>query len=200
MVMAGTLREAQLAGREVTDREFALMTPMITKSTNNEVRILWRSFGGADWFGQQAEAFGLTELEIVGDYGTSPWGRTWSSAFDQVMLLRQLLLGEWGPLNEYSRGVAFELMTSVVPAQTWGVTAGVPEDWTVAQKNGFSGSIINSVGWVDEPGPSDGYVIAILTDGWPTFASGIAAVEVINEMAARAMLLPERGEFDTPIE
>lgn len=192
LVMAGTLFEAQQADREVTDRELALMTPMITRSTNNEVRILWRAFGGGDWFRQTADAYGIVDIDIVGDFNTSPWGRTRATSHEQVNLLRQVLLGEWGPLNEYSRGVALDLMTSVVPEQTWGVTAGVPEDWTVAQKNGFAGSIINSVGWVDEPGESDGYVIAILTEGWPNFATGIAAVEVISEIAARAMLLPLR--------
>ena len=28
-------------------------------------------------------------------------------------------------------------MTNVHPLQRWGITAGVPNGWTVAQKNGF---------------------------------------------------------------
>jgi beta-lactamase class A len=78
-------------------------------------------------------------------------------------------------------------MTSVVKDQTWGITAGVPPDWVVAQKNGFAGSTINSVGWVDEPGPSEGYVVAILTRGWSSHATGIAAVERISEVIAKTM-------------
>ena len=105
------------------------------------------------------------------------WGRTTTSARDQVDLLRQVLLGQGGPLNSESRAIALNLMTSVVSSQTWGVTAGVPSGWTVAQKNGFAGIVINSVGWVDEPGSSQGYVVAILSQGWPDHPSGIAAVE-----------------------
>lgn len=191
MVMAGTLLEAQDAQREVTEREMRLMAPMITRSTNNEVRILWRDFGGQDWFRQTADAFEMEDLDIVGDFNTRPWGRTRTSASDQVALLRQVLLGEWGPLEDEYRSVALDLMSSVVPEQTWGVTAGVPQEWSVAQKNGFAGGIVNSVGWVDEPGPSNGYVVAIMSEGSASISAGIPVVEAISEIIARAMLLPE---------
>jgi beta-lactamase class A len=191
MVMAGTLLEAQEADREVTAWEMGQMTPMITRSTNPPVRALWRSFGAGSWFTRQTEIFGLEQTTVQGEDGVTPWGRTGTSAHDQVDLLRQVLLGEWGPLDDESRATAVELMTAVVPSQTWGITAGVPDDWTVAQKNGFAGSIINSVGWVDEPGPSPGYVAAILTEGWGSHPEGIAVVERISGMIARAMLLPE---------
>ena len=163
-----------------------LLTPMISESTNSPVRSLWRSFGGSPWFREQGEVFGLTETNVAGD-DWSPWGGTRTSARDQVSLLRQVLLGEWGPIGSEYREIAFDLMTSVVPEQAWGVTAGVPEDWLVAQKNGFAGSTINSVGWVDEPGPSRGYVVAILTRGWPNRAAGIEAVERISQASAAVM-------------
>ena len=187
MVMAGTLLEAQKAGRPVSDRELDLMTPMITLSTNPQVRSLWSSFGGSPWFREQTEIFGLEETTAVGDDGAA-WGLTTTSAKDQVNLLRQVLLGEWGPIGSEYREVALDLMTSVDPSQTWGVTAGVPDDWVVAQKNGFAGITINSVGWVDEPGPGDGYVVAILSQGWPDHPSGIAAVEYVSEIVAAAMI------------
>lgn len=200
MVMAGTLLEAQTADREVTDREMQLMTPMITRSTNNEVRILWRSFGGQDWFQRTADAYGMADLDIVGDFNTSPWGRTRTSAADQVALLRQVLLGEWGPLEDAYRSVALDLMSSVVADQTWGITAGVPPEWKVAQKNGFAGGIVNSVGWVDEPGSSDGYVVAIMTEGSPSISAGIPVVEAVSEIIARAMLLEAREAVPDSVE
>ena len=190
MVVAGTLLEAQEEGRSVTDQEMAWMFPMITKSANSPVRALWRSFGGSPWFSEQGEIFGLRETTVRGDDGSS-WGGTRTSALDQVNLIRQVLLGDWGPLEPGYRAVALELMTSVVEDQTWGVTAGVPEGWVVAQKNGFAGRTINSVGWVDEPGPSDGYVVAILTRGWSTHAAGIAATERISETIAEVMTSPD---------
>jgi beta-lactamase class A len=186
LVMAGTLLQAQREGREVSEWEMSQLTPMITRSTNPPVRALWRSFGGSPWFRLQGQIFGLTETAITAD-GGSAWGLTTTSATDQVYLLRQLLIGDIGPLSAPYREVALELMLSVVPEQTWGITAGVPVGWRVAQKNGFAGITINSVGWVDEPGESLGYLVAILTQGWPDHPSGIAAVERVSRLIADSM-------------
>ncbi|HEY5889705.1 MAG TPA: serine hydrolase [Acidimicrobiia bacterium] len=187
MVMAGTLLEAQEDNREVSDWELSQLTPMITQSTNPQVRSLWSSFGSSPWFRQQTEIFELDETTVTAD-GGSAWGRTLTSASDQVDLMRQVLLGEWGPLEAEYRNEALALMTAVVPEQTWGVTAGVPPTWTVAQKNGFAGVTTNSVGWVDEPGTSNGYVVAILSTGWPNFTTGIPAVEFVSSSIADAMI------------
>ena len=186
MVMAGTLLEAQNESRTVSEWEMDQLRPMISESANGPVRSLWYSFGAAPWYRDQGRDFGLDDTTVRGDDGTA-WGLTTTSAADQVDLLRQVLLGEWGPLSDESRAVALELMTDVVPSQTWGVTAGVPDDWRVAQKNGFAGITINSVGWVDQPGPSNGYLVAILSQGWPDHPSGIAAVERVNRWVAESM-------------
>ncbi|MEX0795291.1 MAG: serine hydrolase [Acidimicrobiia bacterium] len=187
MVMAGTLLEAQNRGRDVTESEMSRLVPMITESANWPVRSLWQSFGASPWFRETGEIFGLLQTSITAD-GGSAWGATKTSASDQVGLLRQVLLGHGGLLDEGSRDVAFGLMTSVVPDQTWGVTAGVPGSWTVAQKNGFAGRIINSVGWVDPPGEDEGYLVAILTYGWPNHPAGIEAVERISLLVANSMV------------
>ena len=186
LVMAGTLLEAQGEGRAVTDWEMARLTPMITRSTNEEVRELWNHFGGSPWFREQHETFGMAQTRVTADDG-SAWGRTTTSARDQVDLLRQVLVGQFGPLQAEYRSIALDLMTSVVPSQSWGVTAGVPSGWRVALKNGFAGPTINSVGWVQGPGSDPGYVVAILTQGWADHPSGIAAVETINRIVAEAM-------------
>jgi hypothetical protein len=178
LVMAGTLLEAQSDGRELTSWERSQLEPMITESANNPVRDLWRNFGASPWFRRQADAFGLEQTNPVGDT-QSVWGRTTTSAKDQGDLIRQVLLGDWGPLEPEYREEAWDLMTSVVSSQTWGVTAGVPSGWTVAQKNGFAGHIANSVGFVQEPGSDEGYVIAVLSNGWSTWQRGVDAVEEI---------------------
>lgn len=63
-----------------------------------------------------------------------------------------------------------------------------PRAWTIAQKNGFAGRIINSVGWVDPPGEDEGYLVAILTYGWPNHPAGIEAVERISLLVADSMI------------
>ncbi|HEX6145817.1 MAG TPA: serine hydrolase [Acidimicrobiia bacterium] len=179
MVMAGTLYEAQSEMRSLSEWETSQLAPMIRESANNPVRALWNHFGGSPWFRLQAELFGLAQTTTVGD-NESGWGRTTTSAHDQVDLIRQVILGEWGPLDAGSRDHAWSLMTSVVPDQTWGVTAGVPPGWTVGQKNGFAGGVANSVGFIRHPDGADGYAIAILTSGWPAWARGVPTV---NEIA-----------------
>ncbi|MFP3915632.1 MAG: serine hydrolase [Actinomycetota bacterium] len=186
MVLGGTLAEAQAAGRELTSIERAWLEPMITESANPPVRDLWRHFGAAPWFTRQAERFGLEETRVVGDDG-SPWGRTTTSAYDQVGLLRQVLVAEDGILEERYRREAWELMTSVVPSQTWGVSEGVPGGWTVAQKNGFAGRTANSVGVVYDDASRPDYAVAILSYGWPAWQEGVGAVERIGAWVSSAL-------------
>lgn len=176
MVMAGTLVEAQNAGRELTSGERALMSDMIRRSADPPVRELWSRFGGSPWFSEQARRFGLDETRAVGDDG-QPWGRTTTSAYDQARLLHQVLLGTGGILHPPSVELAREMMTSVVESQTWGVTAGVPSGWTVAQKNGFAGSTTNSVGIVFDESTEPVYTVVVLSFGWPRWQDGIEPVE-----------------------
>lgn len=183
MVMAGTLLEAQRDSRPVSDWEMTQLRPMITQSTNPQVRRLWHSFGSSPWFRDQAEFFGLDETTVAADDG-SAWGLTTTSARDQVHLLRLILIDEDGPLEEEYRQVALDLLTSVVPEQGWGISAGVHEGWVVALKNGFAGITINSVGWVDDPDSDHGYLVAILSQGWSSHPPGIAAVEEISRLVS----------------
>jgi hypothetical protein len=186
MVMAGTLLEAQSEGRSVSAWEMSQLIPMITESANNPVRALWNSFGGSPWFRRQAVLFGMDQTSPVGDT-ESGWGRTTTSAADQVDLIRQVLLGDSGPIEAPYRDVAWSLMTSVVPEQRWGATQGVPQGWVVAQKNGFAGGVANSVGFVRRPDSADGYVIAVLTSGWSSWSRGVPTVNEISGWVSAAM-------------
>ncbi|MGH8912220.1 MAG: serine hydrolase, partial [Acidimicrobiia bacterium] len=116
-----------------------------------------------------------------------PWGRTRTSGLDQANLLRQVLLGEWGPLDSAGRDLALGLMTSVVPSQTWGVTAGVPAGRLVAQKNGFAAGTTNSVGVIHDAGGDPDYVVVVLTFGWPTWEVGVPVVEEIASWVAASL-------------
>jgi beta-lactamase class A len=192
MVMAGTLLEAQGVGRTPTAWERSQLEPMITQSANGPVRRLWRHFGGSPWFARQVDVFGLDETTVTADTG-SAWGLTRTSVADQVGLLRQVLVGEWGPLDGASRRLAWELMTSVAPDQTWGVTAGVPAGWKVAQKNGFAGVTANSVGVVADAGGEPRYVVAVLTTGWGNWRDGVATVEEVAGWVAEAVVGDQGG-------
>jgi Beta-lactamase enzyme family/S-layer homology domain len=189
MVMAGTLLEARSNGRAVTSWELGQLRPMITRSANEPVRALWGSYGGSPWYARQARIFELTQTTTVGDDGAA-WGRTTTSAKDQGDLVRQVILGDWGPLERADREIAWDLMTSVVAEQTWGITRGVPEGWTVGQKNGFAGGVANSVGYVARPGRQGGYVIAVLTNGWSSWERGVRVVDEISSWVADSLAAP----------
>ena len=131
----------------------------------------------------------LTQTTTVGDDGAA-WGRTTTSAKDQGDLVRQVILGDWGPLERADREIAWDLMTSVVSEQTWGITRGVPEGWTVGQKNGFAGGVANSVGYVARPGRQGGYVIAVLTNGWSSWERGVRTVDEISSWVADSLAVP----------
>jgi hypothetical protein len=84
-------------------------------------------------------------------------------------------------LTDSSRAYILNLMEHITPSQDWGVSGGVPAGVTVALKNGFSiinGWQINSMGWVHGDGRD--YLMAVLTDGNPTEAYGIATADAIS--------------------
>lgn len=187
MVMAGTLHEAQEAGRQLSSWERSSLESMIQESADPPVRDLWRAYGGSSWFSEQARLFGLDETRVQGDDG-GVWGRSTTSAYDQAQLLSQVLADAPGPLEPARREIAFDLMSSVVDSQTWGVTAGVPGSWTVAQKNGFAGLTANSVGVIYDAGMQPDYVLAVLSFGWNDWRSGIEPVERIAAWAAGSLV------------
>ena len=185
-VMAGVLLRAQDQGRGLSSWERSRIEPMITESANNPTSELFVNLGGTGGFASIDERFGLTETQLP----PTVWGLTETSARDQVNLIRQVLLGEYGPLAPEYREEAWRYMTSVVPNQTWGITAGVEPRWTVAQKNGFAGSSqgwrINSVGFVQDLEGS-GYAVSILSVGWSSQAQGVPAVEYISQQIASTL-------------
>jgi len=191
---AGVLLRAQREGRWLTSSEAAGAWPMITESANPPASAFFSSLGGVPGMTSLNAAFGLTDTRPV-----STWGLTVTSAADQIRLLRQVVVGVGGPLEARYRQALLDAMLAVVPSQRWGITAGVPPGWTVAQKNGFADSVccgwrINSVGYVRPAGGGVGYSIAILSDGWPSQAAGVAAVEWVSKaVAARLALQPYAG-------
>jgi hypothetical protein len=193
MVMAGTLLEVQMAGRVLSTQELGWLRPMISVSANEPVRSLWTHFGGAPWFNVQADTFGLDETTIVGDYETI-WGRTSTSARDQVDLLRQILFLDFGPFDETSQNLAWDLMTEIDPAQRWGVGTYAPAGSIVAQKNGFAGVTANSVGAVVLPS-GQAYALAVLSTGWSFWPNGLPAVDTIAGWVHGALGVEPGGRY-----
>lgn len=182
-IMAGVLLRAQRAGRPISASERALIGPMIRTSDDPSANALWSSLGGTAAMARLERELGLSDT-----VATSPWGLTSTSAADRNELLRQLVLGQWGPFSAATRATARSFLLDVTPSQRWGITSGVPTSWKVPLKNGFfparcCGWRTNSSGVVERPDGS-AYVATILSDGWRTEAAGIEAVAFTSRAIA----------------
>jgi beta-lactamase class A len=189
-IMAAVLLRAQRAGRGLTQWEQDRIWPMITESANTPASELWYSVGGVPGMQAFERELGLTETVAAGP----TWGLTTTSARDRNRVLRQVLLGEYGPLDATSRAIARSYMLKVVPSQRWGATAGVPAGYAVPLKNGFFDSTccrwrINTSAVVERPNGSR-YALTVLSDGWPSDRPGIEAVEFVSRVVNAAIAKP----------
>lgn len=185
-IMAGVLLRAQRAGRVPDRGELARIGPMMTRSDDASASALWSSLGGEPGMERVGADLGLVATDEV----APTWGLSTTTAEDQARFIASMVQGP-GPLDVPARSVAWAFLTSVVPAQRWGVPAGVPAGWTVGHKNGFAGSTccgwrVNSVGYVADPN-GGGYAIAVLSDGWPNLGAGIPLVEAGARVVASAL-------------
>lgn len=208
-ILGALLRKVQAQHRTLTARERRLAWRMITESDNGAATALWNDVG---WY--RMNRF----LRLAGMHQTvlnrdGYWGLTRITAHDELILLRHLL--QPNPvLTRASRRYELHLMAHVVPAQRWGVPAGVPDAFTVHVKNGWAplppvpGWFVNSVGCFTY-GHRD-YSIVVLTQGNPTMQYGVGTVEdvagVINgglnpgarHVVPRSRPFPSWGRPDEP--
>ena len=164
-----------LATRPMTDRDRAMASPMIRESANAPASAFWSELGAARITRFQ-QAAGMTNTTPPGD-GT--WGRTTTTALDRIAMMRRVAFSS-PLLTDEQRAYILSLMESVVPSQRWGATGGVPDGAAVALKNGFVGQQINTMGWVRGHGRD--YLIAVLTDGNPSWAYGIETANTVSAM------------------
>jgi len=168
----------------------AVATAMIERSDNSAAERLYRRVGRAAGLRTFGRLAGLRETAPAAATGPGyAWGLTLTSASDQVRLLA-LLTRRNTLLTDVNRQFALRLMRHLVSSQRWGVTSGVG-DSRVALKNGWlplrdwsSNWQINSIGVVH--GGVRDYLIAIESHGADTMSDGVAIVEQVSRLVARA--------------
>lgn len=180
-VLSCLLLTIQDAGRKLTSKEDALAKNMIRNSDNDSTTALFKQLGRQTAIQKCDKRMGLTATTV-----NSSWGLTRTTAQDQVKLLSQLV-SDKSPLTKSSRDYAHTLMSTVNPAQQWGVPAAAKtgEDFTV--KNGWLDRstenglyIINSVGRIT--GDDVDVSIAVLSHLNKTEVSGHKLVETAAKM------------------
>lgn len=182
-VLAVLLLDAQRAGRSLTAWERDRVDRMIRYSFNPDTTALYQHVGGAPALEASDATFGATATTH-----TPVYGLTRSTAADRTRVALRLLHAG-GPLTDASRDVAWEYMSTVHPMQEWGISAGVPDGWTVAQKNGFYpasglGWRLGTSGFVRRPDADEGYAGTVMVEGVGSEDLGIRVVEEVSRRAA----------------
>jgi beta-lactamase class A len=187
-------RSSDRTGLSADDR--SLTQEMIEDSDNDAATSLWYEIGGAAGIRSFNTAAGLTDTSPSScvkcpGFPWPGWGLTTTTPADQLALLRKLVEPS-SLFTSAERRYALSLMENVTPSQRWGISGGVPQQVTVALKNGWlplNGSDtdwqINSEGWISGLGRN--YLLAVFSTGNPTEQYGIDTIDqlagiVWNEM------------------
>jgi hypothetical protein len=189
---------ARQDGGALPQADQALAESMIEDSDNDAATSLWDEAGGAQGIGAYNDRAGLartTPSSCVACAGFSwpGWGLTTTVPYDQLSLLKQLVVPGAHPLlSAAERSYALSLMENVTPGQAWGISGGVPAGVTVALKNGWlplndanTNWQVNSVGWVSGDGRD--YLVAVLSTGNPTEQYGIDTINGLSPFIWTAM-------------
>ncbi|WP_084774723.1 serine hydrolase [Nonomuraea candida] len=175
-------------GGRLTGHERELAERMIRHSDNDCAHELYLAIGGPDGLDRTLRRLGVRHTRPGS--GLS-WGYTRSGPSDQVRVL-ELLTDPAGPLPARDRRYALDLMSSVEPAQAWGVSAAAGPRGRVALKNGWLPAeahdglwTVNSVGRLLVNGHE--LLIAVLSERSPEMATGIDTVERLARLAVTAL-------------
>lgn len=183
-ILLALLLRTQQEGRRLDRYERTLASRMIRYSDNDCAHELYLTVGGRR---------GLSEaLRRLGVRHTRPgpglyWGATPSHPSDQVMVLERLTARD-GPVSAANRRYALGLMTTVAPAQAWGVGAAgkrvaVKNGWLPAEKHDGLWTV-NSLGRLTVGGHE--LLMAVLSERSPNMSTGVATVEGVARLAVQA--------------
>jgi beta-lactamase class A len=195
-VLETLLAERGRIGTGLSAGDRTLAEQMIEDSDNDAATSLWDEVGGASGIRSFNTSAGLADT-VPSSCVNCPgfpwpgWGLSTTVPADQLTLLRALVEPN-SLLTNTERSYALSLMENVTPDQRWGVTGGVPDQATVALKNGWlpldsanNDWQINSVGWISGSGRD--YLIAVLTTGNPTEQYGIDSIDQLAAMVWNGM-------------
>lgn len=176
-ILANLLRQHATNGTGLSNYEDELATAMIQDSDNDAATALLETEGGNTQPDALFKRLGMTHSHM----DSESWGYSTTTATDQLTLLKNIFY-QSRVLTDSSRTYMQGLMNNIAVDQSWGITAGLTPDATVALKNGWladkNGWIINSTGHITSK-QSD-YVIAILSN---QNVSEDAGIDLVQQLA-----------------
>ncbi|HEX3751146.1 MAG TPA: serine hydrolase [Streptosporangiaceae bacterium] len=175
----------------LSESDTSLTREMMEDSDNDAATTLWYEAGGPSRIASFNTSAGLTHTEPSScvqcpDFPWPGWGLSTTTPTDQLALMRELIKPST-LLTSAERDSALQLMENVAPSQRWGVSGGVPDEATVALKDGWlplnsanTDWQINSVGWVSGSGRN--YLMAVLTTGNPSEQYGVDTIDQLGTL------------------
>lgn len=189
-ILSTLLARLSAAGRTPSSAQLALAESMIRESDNDSATALWNEDDGATGIAAFNSHIGMREtvpskcVQCPG-FPWPGWGLTTTTPRDQIRLL-EAIVSAHGGLTPTDSDLVLHLMETVIPADRWGASSGVPSHVTVALKNGWLPLVapdsdwqINSIAWVHGKGRD--YLIAMMSAHNPTEGYGI---QTLNEISS----------------
>lgn len=193
LVKAGTaaslLTQRSAAGRSPSLSERNWMKAALQLSDNNAQNNVWNAQGGLSRYVRTVQ--NVFKMTSTRPGPTTSWGRSLSTANDQMKLFRMIAEGK-GPLGSANASWMRSTMRGVASWQRWGAGNIPRSSSTIAfNKNGWSPYSdtnkwrLNSAGYVKDA--HHNYVIVILSNGWRTMDSGLPSVNAVGRNAYNAL-------------
>lgn len=173
-------------GRGLSRAERVWARRAIRVSDNSSATRIWERLGGGSGFARYLDRLDMAATDP--GPGTH-WGRSLTSAVDQMGLLRTLQSRESAVPGRVRR-LILRNMARVVSEQRWGISAGLAPGTAFAIKDGWvpldtRGWRVNSIGIISA---TEGeYSLTILSDGNRSFSSGVRVVQRTARIVNRAL-------------
>jgi hypothetical protein len=183
MLLVAYLHRPSVRGRALTDRERALLEPMIRWSANEPASYLV-SLMGAGPLNRLARRAHMGHFRLV----TPLWGLSEITALGQARFFRRIDK----LLPPRHRAYALNLLNTIIPAQRWGIPPVKPPGWRIYFKGGWgagTGLRTHQVALLRR-GKTRRISLAILTEGNPSHAYGIETIEGIAKRLLRGVNRP----------
>jgi Beta-lactamase enzyme family len=182
MLMVAYLNLASVRDRALTDRDRALLAPMIRWSDNATAEAVLRTVGTTGLY-RVARRAGMHHFRVR----LPVWGLSEITAADQARFFYRI--DSYVPARH--RAYARYLLSHIVPSQRWGIPPEVPAGWRIFFKGGWgsgTGRVAHQVALLQDGDRR--IAIAVLTEHNPSHKYG---VRTIRGVAARLLRVPLPG-------
>jgi hypothetical protein len=169
MLLAAETRRLKHEGERIDSATDALLTAMITASDNDAADAIYARSGDAGLYAVARRAR-MTRFAVAGH-----WGNAQIAAADMARLFADLDRVFPRRFRVYAKG----LLGSVIESQSWGIPVAAGERWAVRFKGGWlpERALVHQAAELRERDGERALAIAVLTDGGPSHADGVATVE-----------------------